>query len=320
MRFLFLKDSRGMSLVQVLVAVALLGIVTAGFATMFSGLANQQRLVQSRTDLISLTHEVQTMFSNTAACESSLIPGTPLDPARAAVAFPPPVGTAFQNNGAPFRMRINQETLEDGASLRSYALNVNRVQLVNGGTVGVDIAGRTIYKATVIGQFSPRGINGQGLSDFATRSLVTGYFTVNGGMIISCSLESPQDLAKIAENCVALGGTYDSVAKKCLLKPDPNDPELLASLCSKMGGTMTGGACKLPSSGGGGGVPQIAHWVRQRSLSFQEILQSNSFSKCPGVGSPSGTTCSPEGSQCKYTFQNVAVGGNSTSVDIYRCQ
>lgn len=289
------RSRSGFSLIEVIVAVALMGIVTLGFATMLSNIMAEQKIAQARNDITAVTNEMQMLFSNSNACQSGLVAGAPFDIAKAQVEFPPPIGAAFQFNGQPFKFRINnRDTLEDGATLNSYGLIANRVQIVNAGSIGVDISSRIVYRATVIGQFSPKGTNGHGLSDFAARPLVSGYVSVTGGTIAGCSLTSMTDLSQLTKDCQALGGRYDASANKCLMTADV-DNSLVSKLCGRFGGSYENGNCKVAASGGGGGG-NAGHWAvvnRERGRPG-EIIRSS----CPAAGTLSGMVCVPLGATC----------------------
>lgn len=213
------RNSRGQSLIQVIVAVAILGIVSLGFMTMISQVMQAQKLAQARQDLLTLSNDVQTAFANPTACQQALgAKGVAFEASKASVIFPPAQGSTFANNGLPFSMQLNaQDTLKDNTTLKTYNLIANHVELVNAQPVGNDPSGNPVYKANIIGQFSPQGTGGHGLSDFATRQLAAGYFAVSGGNITGCSTS---DLT----NPFLSGGATGSTA---------------AAACTLIGGTMT---------------------------------------------------------------------------------
>lgn len=298
------RSELGSSLIQVIVAVALLGIVTLGFASMISQMSNAQRLVQSRQDLSILADEIQVMFSNPTACRSGLPPGLTFDGAKAAVRFPPPTGEPpFQFDGMPFSYQLNaRETLRSGQDLQNYALRTNRIQLVNADNMGPDSTGRTVYRAKIIGHFSPRGIT-SGLTDFNTKILASGYFTVDTSQqIVGCSDTSPTDLNQLASTCQALGGSFNTDNNRCAM------PTNLADLCPQLNGTLKDGKCEITAASGAGGGTGSGTTRSLWSQTGQQvhISQLGNFTRCPASAS-TGQSCSSPGLTCAIVTAGFTV-------------
>lgn len=234
------QNERGQGLIQVLIAVVLMGVIASGFATIVSNMSNAQRDAQARADLTSLTQELQTNFSSPIACAAGIVPGTAFNSTQAAVKYPPASGT-FQNNGMPFAFKLGGDTLQTGQTMKNYSLVANRIQFVNSTNIGNDTNGDPIYRGDVIGQFAQK----TGNKNFGTRNLASGYITVKNGVVVGCSTAAPPSLDQASANCAVLGGTYDTTVKKCLTTPNLNDPQTLSTLCTNMGGTFGSGSCTL---------------------------------------------------------------------------
>lgn len=255
------KFNSGFSLIEIIVAVAILGVVSLGFSSMISQMLGAQKTVQARQDLVSLVNEVQTLFMVTTACETALLPGSNFDFNLAKVPYPAPAGAPpFAFAGLPFRFKVNSDILGDATTLQNYELIANRVQLVNAVPAGTTGTGSSIYKAQMIGQFSPKSSASGGLRDFNTKVLTTGYFTVSGaGVITSCSADNYQDTVKVANLCIGLGGTMNSNGK-CDFSPSAFDAQALASICGAFKGKFDGKHCEITASGSSSGGSSGARW------------------------------------------------------------
>lgn len=312
-RFKKLKNQRGSTLAQTLISVAVLGIATLGFATMMSNMNSAQSVAQSRQDLSILIDQIRAGFSSKVSCEALVGIGTQnFDRALA----------SQLKNGLPLQLNLGGDILRNNEDLKTYSLTANRIELVGAENIGSDVDGNEIYKAHLIGQFSPRNSKIGGLQDFSTRVMASGYFTVQAGKIISCGLESPRDLDQVSVNCGSLGGTYDMRAKKCRFKLDSEE---LAEICTAFGGTYNNPKCNLGNSGGGGGI----RWTQVKTVNGigQSALVSlrsdpdcasylvggpgTTFSggNCPALAA-SGGPCTNGGEKC------VTVSGTGGSISI----
>ena len=302
-------NQRGFSLIEIIVAVAILGVVSLGFSTMISQMLGAQKNVQARQDLASLVNEVQTLFAVSTACETALIPGTNFDFNLAKAPYPAPTGAPpFSFNGLPFRFKVNSDTLADATNLQGYELIANRVQLVNALSVGTTATGSSIYKAQMIGQFSPKASSSGGLKDFNTKVLVTGYLTVSSaGIITSCSSDNFQEISKATSICTGLGGTM-STTGKCEFPTTTLSSQALSSICSAFNGKFDGTHCTLAASTGSGGSSGGARWFDSGECA-DFIDGSNQFpagSPCRALGITNPIFSSPQ--QCENMGHKPQLG------------
>lgn len=275
-----IRNQHGSSLIELMVAVVVLGAVTLGFTTMISNVMNQQKIAQSRQDLADVGLEVQTVFSNPNFCKSSLA-GAPFDASQATVTYDASKPFAF--NGMPFKLKINgADTLQDNTDLKNYNLTVKHFQIVNAKDMGPDTGGNEIYSAQLIGHFAPKNYSGNGISDFAIRNLSSGYLSVNGTNVVGCSSASPPTQQTAQTTCTALGGTY--AAGKCSLPSSGSTSAGVGSSSGVWTTTAVHGAGCVASSGTKG------------------PLEGQS---CPTIAGTSGDTC--------YTYTCVASGGSGST-------
>lgn len=304
-----IRSQCGSSLIELMVAVVVLGAVTLGFTTMISQVMNQQKIAQARQDLADVGLEVQTIFSNPDYCKSSLA-GAAFDASKAAVAYDASKPFAF--NGMPFKLKINgSDTLQGNTDLKNYNLSVKHFQIVNASPAGTDSAGNDIYTAQVIGHFGPKNYSGSGVSDFAIRNMSSGYLTVNGNTVVGCSSASPPTQTTALANCQSLGGSFDTASGKCAVQADP------ASTCATVGGTYASGKCTLPSSGStsaGSGSSGSGTW-QTTGVTGSPLYCSGSpkgsleGQSCPQIAS----TTTSANSNCNFTYTCVGSGGGAGS-------
>lgn len=300
-----IKNSRGTTLVQVMVSIGLMGIISIGFATMMGQMSASQQLIQAKQDLANIVDETQMMFSNPASCVSGIPTGSTFDLARAAVRFPAATGQpAFAFTGQPFVFQLNgSQVLRSNSTLAGSLLQANNVQLVNADLVGTDEVGRSVYKAKLIGQFSAR-TEGNPM-DLRTRILASGYFVVDPSnqRVVGCSDFNTADLNQISMTCVALGGSYDATTKKCSM------PVNLAELCTQLSGTLNNGRCEI-TPGGGTVASTEGSWAPTGTSIHSAFAYQ--YQRCPADLSRSCT----RGQSC---LAASAGGGISISSGLYQC-
>lgn len=281
-------SQKGNTLVQVLITTGILGITALGFSTMMSSMYTAQGNALTRQNIGMIAMDIQASFGNEIACQRSLVAGTNFNLTHAETSYP---SGGTMAAGLPFRFRLNNDIVQNGAIIEGYDLRVNRFELVNAIPSGTDLDGRSVYKINLIGQFSPSSSEKGGLRDFKTMNLAAGYVSVTGGTIANCSSTNLALYNEAKNNCETLGGTYDLQTKKCLLNPNLNNPEIASAFCSKLGGTFTNNKCSLGNAGGGG---SNFRWWRAGIAS--NLFQAG-ISRCastPSAGSP----CSEEGKRC----------------------
>lgn len=305
-------NSKGSSLIQVMVAAGILVIVGLGFSTLMAQFYSAQNTASVRQNMNVLAYEVQSIFSNPVTCRNSLIPGTSFDLTRAQTIYP---SGSFAFGGLPFRMRINADELRSGVSLENYKLQANQLQLVNGRLVGQDENSNPVYKVSLIGQFAPLDQNAPGLKDFAIMNLASGYVTVTGGTIASCATTSLADIDELIKTCAALGGVYDPQSKKCKIAPDLNDPLVIGELCAKLGGSFTNSKCNMGGNGGGGGG---ARW--SGSIACNYVITERCGGGSPTDYPTAGTPCDTPGRQCSQQLGlNSGCGMLNMAYQIWTC-
>lgn len=269
-------NQKGNTLIQVVVASALLGIISMGFMTMLSQMSQAQRIAEARQDLVSLTNDMQTNFSVDTVCTQNLVSSQAFSFDQAKAQFPPAAGASFAYNGQPFKFKLASDTLQDGAKLSTYKLTANKIQIVNAvDTMKQDSSGNEIYKINVIGQLSPQNYDGHGLSDFSARQLASGYITVGSGSIVTCSATDPS-LSVGRNPAQVTGGTTGT----------PLTSDQIAQVCSAFNGTYANGMCAISGTAGATGA---AGGMRYSPIGGAPTCKSNVYGS---VAKPPGTACS----------------------------
>lgn len=293
------QNSRGSSLIQVLIAISLTGILGMVVASLFSQMNSLQTVAQARQDLLILNDEVKTLFANATACQGSLIAGTIYN---VALASKPPPAPTVPLDGLPFRMMLASGTLASNLDITGYSLRGIKV-LINGATLVGNIGASQVYLANLYGLFSPKN-NKVGLKEFNHKLLVKGYFVVTGGNVTGCSLDNP---ISPAQTCEKLGGTWNPAINACETVPS------VAKVCQIVGGTLNGNTCTLPvttvaatapppppppggTTGGGG------RWF----FVSDPITGLPTLPECPTV--LAGSPCPTVGAKCNYTTMGPIEG------------
>lgn len=288
-------NDKGNTLIQVIVSIGLIGILSLAFASMMSQMSSAQKVAQIRQEIIGITQEVQTMFSSQAICSASLPVGMSFNLSQADDVYPPAAGAGV--TGMPFQFRINGDLLVSNGVLENYSVNLGQVLMVNAGSVGVNVSGHPIYRGDIVAEFIPKS----GSSAFGMKTLVSGFFTTDGGNLSSCSLLAPNSLTQIMLSCQEIGGIFRNGS--CLTKADGEDPDLLASLCPLFNGSLSDGFCTIPSSGGSSGAGG-SRWVL--TTGSQCYIRADICNSQDGV--QLGHTCSTQGRRCCVTGGYLSLG------------
>ncbi len=318
----------GMSLVEVLVSLGILGVVTASLTAAITNMMAAQKTIEARQNVASLVTEVQALVSNGSTCLSLFGNGTQTFD----------YNLARSTAGDPVTLTLNGENLMSGSSSNRFDLRISRVYLANGTLAGIDTSARSVYKAQVVGEFQPNAsvVRMGGLTDFRPRTMTTGFFTVNGSnQIIGCADLSPVEQSMAADFCNGLGGVYNSSTKKCDSLIDLTQTANAQDICAVTGQTFnsstgrcdpvvaattvvvagggSGSAGGSGSSGGSsGGAPTPGKWryVSRAGNSCGTLRQP--------YNGPQGKTCTPLGTLT--TAESPGVFGNLSCTYTYQCR
>lgn len=102
-------NSRGFSIIEVLIASAILMVVSYGFMSYVKNVANSQKLLTQKQELIELKNYIQGAFTNSDACTCSLRP----DP------MPNPSAFAFDSRQTDGSASITLQRLKEGCGPNS---------------------------------------------------------------------------------------------------------------------------------------------------------------------------------------------------------
>lgn len=109
---------RGFSLVEVMVAIALMGISMAAMTAMFKYMNDQYSNVTSNMGLITMTNELMTSTLVTGDC----------DPIFTNLPFSFDYTQAISPTGLPVSLTFGGDVIVDGASLPSYGLDIQTLR------------------------------------------------------------------------------------------------------------------------------------------------------------------------------------------------
>jgi len=238
-----LKNQSGFTLIEMLIAVGLLGLVTLGSATMFTTMRMQQEANHIRQDLTSLYSDLGVTISDPVTCTLAV---TGLDIPFNAAAITPGTGLS------PISFRLNGSVLREGEKVPGYELIADTLAIRNAISVGSDDSGE-IYRGELFVSISSGKQILPGQSGFKPRTVGSFFLTVAAGKVVGCSNRIVTTNSGKTEICEALGGFFDTGLTRCVFPTDVRS--VVLEICPSLGGTLQGSTCVIqaaPGSGGGG--------------------------------------------------------------------
>lgn len=139
-----LTNQRGFSLLEIMVAVGVLGIITYGIVTFMKESGKQAASVASKTDFNSLVNELQGVFNNSASCMVALgevkdSEGKVITPAvKINDDVGPENAPAPNNKPQPVKLKIGKDTstiLYEAGSKYGKGLTITKLQFVGASEV-----------------------------------------------------------------------------------------------------------------------------------------------------------------------------------------
>ena len=217
----------GFSLVEVMVALGVLGVGSMAMMSMISGVATSQKNLEDRSNMNQFSNDMQALLSDGSSCISALGGGSQ--------SFN--IAASKTAQGADLEFRLNGETIGKNTTIKSYRIVSDRIFATEGTLAGVDSTGRNVYAAHLSGLFKPVNSTAKssGLTDYAARSMGLIFLTLDSSSrIVACTKKSPLDQALANDFCLEFGGTYDSSTRKCNLV-DFKDAKTVVQICESMG-------------------------------------------------------------------------------------
>lgn len=210
-------DRRGFSLIELIVASAILVTISSATAIVMKQQADLQKRLTQKSETINLGLLLTVLYSNQASCLSQFT-GKSID---TTTANPPDVNLARLTSGAGGQVMAipNQALPNSSTGLQVTAIKLAGLQGGGGqylGHIEVDFPSFQPVKVNVALSTGPAGSG------------------IGGGNIQSCNLFAGQTPAQI---CASLGGTYNNATSTC----DNLGPNA-ATECQQIGGTWNASA------------------------------------------------------------------------------
>lgn len=235
---------KGFSLIEILVALGIVGLIAVAGTTLMTQNFTQMALIEAKQNLGSLVMDTQTMLMAKKTCDPLIGSDNTYDKTKAEMPYlldpddPKSINTA---GGLSIAFHYPEGDAAAGSQLKSYKLAVESIKLYGAKTLATSATGELV-QAQIVGFFTPSNPLVSSRA-FSPRMLGTAVFEVDTGTnkIISCfdlnGSDNPEDINELVQlQCEALGGTYDSSTDEC---------DLVASLCARLGGTYSNGQCTL---------------------------------------------------------------------------
>lgn len=205
-------DQRGFSLVEIMIVAGILSLIVAGSATFFLQMMKNQNRLDARMDYLTFKEYVRTVLSNTTTCSSSLGSQEFLKSA-AETADGDLVSLQLPN------YPLINET--DATKFEEFKLIVQGVTLRNAQLVGTNSLGYDVYRTDMVGNFFTTRPTAEGTGELGEKILGSVLVAINAGQIETCVTANDLDLAAQELNCIAVGGVWDPVEKKCTPPTSP---------------------------------------------------------------------------------------------------
>lgn len=223
-----MKSNRGFTLVEVLIAAGVVGLMSIGILTIIISFAQNNSRAAAREDLADLNKVLQLLMMNDNLCNRALVSagGGP-------VAFVPPqvdlgsvvnpntlgtVNPVVRSGEVYGRLQIGQMTLvkSDGTDpprQESLLLNDPGTLPPTGNPPAPVQRTYTIYKANLVVPTSSRTDSPTGpRQSFAPLVIPLFLYTISGSPdVVRCQLASATN-----QTCTSLGGTYDPIQARCV--------------------------------------------------------------------------------------------------------
>lgn len=198
-----LTNSKGFSLIQVLVAAGLIGVISLGVAQVMVQSSRTSKATQNKLDQMITYSTLNDAIDREEFCKPAM-QGNPFDgsiPAKQEVTITMPDGTVYQKgNPVP-----NTDLIFESLNLKAISPAVTG-----------PIAGSSVYQVELNAQVKTDSLN-LGGSMFKEKKVGVFYVTVNSANdIINCSSE-----ASVAYICNKMNSDYDPATNSCKVRPDP---------------------------------------------------------------------------------------------------
>lgn len=300
-----LKDERGFSLVQVMVAAGLVGVISLGVNQLIGNMNKSVVTAESKGEELSLKTTISTFLKSSSACRETLVGkniGDNID--------------AIKNSAGTEVIKVYSSSLDNKYGNRSVKINsmklVDRAEPEADGTRMIDFevelerVKKQVRGSRVRVLRIPIRVEAASATD-----VINSCFTASDGLVVLA----------MEESCNMLGGTWDATDKKCDLGstvdpvtgPDDSCPpgKVILSQYRKYNCVLAAPSCGNPRcrvysssrrrnlSGHDPGV----YWEDTRKPGLQETWNYNYQEVQGDLDTHSGGTC--------YCYANVTCTGSN---------
>lgn len=293
----------GFSLVEVVVAIGVMGLAMAAFSSLYVTQARNIKRLEIKQDLGVLATEVQSTILSGQSCKNAIADGLPgLQSFNLASAEQPslvdnkpnPDSNAGQEisfalpNGNLLKAQISTAT---DYEIPGYPFGVESLKFYDAIQVGTS-SGNPIYKVGLYGVFGATAL-GYKMS-FGPKHLGTMNLVVDSGSqeILGC-FTAGADQAGAESMCKAMGGSFDLVASQC---------KFTAGICNDIGGAFdaTTGQCQIS-------IPSVADVCTSMGGTFNATTN-----QCSVATSASGSGSTPTAPCTSANYSHYSQTPDST--------
>lgn len=226
-----MKSTSGFSLIEVLFAVGVLGIISYGLAGALENFNRQQVYIDTKTDRTELRRNLESMFERQISCSANLLPGYGPTPSYILTSL-----NQVSDSGVILTGIVPGLGVPVNATSK---LQVSNIAILGPGATGSpQLLSTTALKKTYLADLKitfgkPAG-GGIVLQPLVLTSIRID--TTLADVFIGCQIKP---IATASALCLQLGLYWDGASQECL----PSG----AKICSLIGGVMSAGVC-IPST------------------------------------------------------------------------
>ncbi|MBX2986929.1 MAG: hypothetical protein KF802_03440 [Bdellovibrionaceae bacterium] len=250
-----LNRQDGFSLVNVMIATALIALMSMGLAGLLNNMSRETKSLGNKMNKINLAQDLRVILADSKTCTDTL------------------GGQAYNRDPkgeTPLVAQLPNSKIQvkDGVTLPEYGLQIKRFYASNPVSAGASVNGTPLYVGELMLEAQEMALApGEPGRQFKSSHAGMTYFELDptGAKIQKCyALESGDDLLALAcakfnglynpttrecdtlskqlsTICTSMGGTYNEGARSCVLKTPSG-----AESCKALGGQMGEAGCQLP--------------------------------------------------------------------------
>lgn len=245
-------NQKGFSLVEIIVVMAILGVMSAGMAQYMLHMQRSQYMLGAKNSVNVFANSLQNILNIPQICSQAFNPGTQ------AFNLVQSQGTLGATPGQAIQLRLPGGTVSVASGYRESQFILQRLYILSdpGSTNIAPVGGNPNYLVKVVGNFDiPNPADFQ--SALSSPRITLAHLIIEldpAGSILACRTSVSQN-EQLSAVCQSIGGTFANgncslpTPAPVVAAPTPSPAQQVQMICQALGGTYSGGNCILPPSG-----------------------------------------------------------------------